>query len=172
MKLGELADGPLAKAPLVVRRATAIAAALATSAPTIVLDDPLADLSDTEARTLARVLAHALDDRVSIVFAPRMDLSSPIALHADEAIVLAASTVIAQGAPAEIAARDRTFALRVEGDFSSFARQVLERGGRVEGAPRAMIVTLGELTTRDLLSIALASSAVIVELRPLAAGLA
>jgi ABC-type Na+ transport system ATPase subunit NatA len=172
LKLHAFADGPLAKAPPVVRRATAIAAALATGAPTIVLDDPLADLSDAEARTLARVLARALDDRASIVFAPRMDLASPMALHADEAIMLAASTVIAQGAPAEIAARDGTYALRVEGDFSSFARQVLERGGRVEGAPHAMVVALGELTTRDLLSIALASNAVILELRPIAAGLA
>jgi energy-coupling factor transporter ATP-binding protein EcfA2 len=157
---------------MVVRRATAIAAALATSAPTIVLDDPLADLSDAEARTLARVLSRALDDRASIVFAPRMDLASPIALHADEAIMLSASSVVAQGPPAEVAARDRTYALRVEGDSASFARQVVERGGRVDGAARAMIVTLGELNTRDLLSIALASNAVILELRPVAAGLA
>jgi ABC-type multidrug transport system ATPase subunit len=171
MKLEDLEGSLLAKAPLVVRRATVIAAALATAAPTIVLDDPLAGLSDAESRTLARVLSRALDDRASIVFAARMDLASPLALHADEAIMLAGSRVFAQGAPAEIAAKDRTYALRVDGDSASFARALHERGGRVDGAPQAMIVTLGELTTRDLFSIALASNAVVVELRPVGAGL-
>jgi ABC-type Na+ transport system ATPase subunit NatA len=172
MKLEALAETRLGKAPPVVRRATAIASALATGARTIVLDDPLADLSEGDARTLARVLSRALDDRATLVFAPRMVLASPLALHADEAIMLSASTVVAQGDPAEVATRDRTYTLRVEGDAAAFARQVLERGGRVDGAPRAMTVVLGELTTRDLLSIALASNAVILELRPVAAGLA
>jgi ABC-2 type transport system ATP-binding protein len=172
MKMTSVADAPLVRAPLIVRRATAIAAAIATSAEIVALDDPLAGLAEEQARSLARVVSRALDDRRWLVFAPRVPLASPLALNADEAIVVSGSDVAVQGAPAEIASRERAYALRLHGETSTFARRVMERGGRVAGTAARMTVELGELTTGDLVRIATESNAVILELFPLGASFA
>jgi ABC-type cobalamin/Fe3+-siderophores transport system ATPase subunit len=169
MKLTSMANAQAARATAQVRRAIVIAAALATGARTIVLDDPLALLPDAQARTLGRVLATALADRTWIAFVGRTPLASPLALEAEEAVVLAGSHVAAQGAPAEIAARDRSYALRVEGNAPALSRRLQELGARVSGAPEAMTVDLGELTTRELLAAAIEQGAVVVELRPASA---
>jgi ABC-type Na+ transport system ATPase subunit NatA len=168
MKLGAVADTPLARAPVLVRRGTAIAAAIATGAGIVVLEDPLRGLADDQARALARVVTTALDDRKWIVFAARVSLTSPLALQSDEAIVVSANAVVAQGQPAELAARERAFAVRVHGDTAAFARRVIDRGGKVGGTAAQMTVDLGELTTGDLVRLAEESSAVILELYPLA----
>jgi len=124
LKMTSVADAPLARAPLTVRRATAIAAALATGADVVMIDDPVSGLPDEQARSLARIAARALDDRRWIVFASRVPLASPFALNADEAIVVSCSAVTAQGAPAEIAAREKSYAVRVHGETAAFARRI------------------------------------------------
>jgi len=172
LSMGASADAPLARAPLLLRRATVVAAALATGARAIMLDDPLVGLPDEQARTLARLVTHALEERAWAVFAGRMPLTSPFAMHADEALVLAGGHVAGQGAPAELAARERAYALRVQGETAAFARRALERGARVGGTSSRMTVELGELSTRDLLAIALESNAVVLELVPLAGAFA
>jgi ABC-type multidrug transport system ATPase subunit len=168
MKLAAVADAPLSRAPEVVRRATSIAAAIATGASVIALDDPLSGLADDQARSLAHVVTAALGDRKWIVFAARVALSSPLALQADEAIYVSGSAVIAQGAPAELASRERAFAVRVHGDTAAFARRVIDRGGKVGGTAAQMTVDLGDLTTGDLVRLAEETSTVILELYPLA----
>jgi hypothetical protein len=107
-----------------------------------------------------------------------MHLESPLALAADEAIAIFGSDVAAQGAPAEIAALERRFALRVSGNVRAFVEAVTALGGRllpgagvaalVPSAPAAHIgFDLGPLATRDLLRIAADSNAVVLELRPI-----
>jgi hypothetical protein len=86
--------------------------------------------------------------------------------------VLDRSEVVAQGAPAELAAAERTLALRVEGDVAAFASAVEGLGGRATVTPGAappvhVRVELGTITPRDLLRIADEVSAVVVELRPI-----
>lgn len=169
MKLASMDGAQVARATAQVRRAIVIAAALATGARTLMLDDPLAGLPDAQARALARVTASALADRAWIAFVSRTPLASPLALEADEAVVLAGSTVAAQGAPAEIAARDRAYALRAEGNAPALSRRLQELGAHVTGAPEAMTVDLGEMTTRELLAVAIEQGAVVVELRPASA---
>ncbi|HEX8791672.1 MAG TPA: hypothetical protein VF765_12040 [Polyangiaceae bacterium] len=183
LQLGSSAVTRLRLAPLAMRRATVIAAALATGAPALLLDDPLAALPEDAARSFARVLARALDAeprRRAVLFAARISLESPLSLAADEAFVIDDSHVSAHGPPAEVAAQEKTLALRVEGDVEAFARAVEAEGGRAtleapagEPPSRAMgptfvRVELGALGPRELLRIAAQAQAVIRELRPVA----
>ena len=168
LQLGHVADGPLGRASLFTRRATSIAAAMVANAPAVLLEDPLSGLADDEARTLARLVAHALAHCQWVLFAPRLPLVSPLALAADEAMVILGSRVAGQGAPAELAAHAGAYALRVAGGASEFARRLVERGGEIAGSDSLFTVVLGALTTRDLVAIAQESNAVILELRPVA----
>jgi len=191
MQLGSSAGARLRLAPLAMRRATVIAAAMATGAPVLLLDDPLAALPEDAARSFARVLVRALDApprRRAVVFAARIPLESPLSLAADEAFVIDGSNVSAHGPPAEIAAQETAVALRVEGDVAAFARAVEAEGGRATlgtppgeelartpagRGPRLMgptfvRVDLGPLGARELLRIAEQAQAVVRELRPIA----
>jgi ABC-type multidrug transport system ATPase subunit len=173
MQLASVAGTKLAAAGLPVRRGAVLAGALATGAGAILVEDPTPGLTDDASRPLARVLARAVADRRSALFAARIALDSPLALASDEALVVDGSRVAAQGAPAEIAAAEGTVLLRVHGDAIAFARAVEGAGGRADvttGAPSPahVQVHLGPLAPRDLLRIAAESSAIVVELRPLA----
>jgi len=175
MQLGRMAAAKLGGATAASRRGTVLAAALATGARTLLIEDPLCGLPPELARPLARVVANALSkgDCRAAVFAGRMPLESPLALTADEALLIDGAQVSAQGAPAEIATRERTVALRVQGDVEAFARGVEAGGGRAQvtagtPSPVHVRVELGLLAARDLLRIAAESRAVVVELRPLA----
>jgi manganese transport system ATP-binding protein len=173
MQLTSLVKTKLAAAPVPVRRATVLAAALATGATTLLLEDPVLGLPEQAAYLLARAAARATSDRCTALFAGRVALESPMALAADETIVLDGSHVTAQGAPAEIATAERTLVLRVHGQVDAFQHAVEARGGRAVAAvgaaePVYMRVELGPLSSRDLLLIAAQSDAVVVELRPLA----
>lgn len=176
LQLASFAVTRLGAASLAVRRATVIAAALATGAATVLVEDPATGLADA-GRALARVVARALSDRRTAIFAGRMALESPLALAADEAIVIDGGRVALQGAPAEMAASEGSFSLRVGGDFRAFVQQAAARGARLlaplpTGAGQATAlqigIDLGVLATSDLLAIAFACDAVILELRPLA----
>jgi ABC-2 type transport system ATP-binding protein len=175
MQLDRLAQTRLGPAALASRRGTVLAAAIATGAHTLLIEDPLTGLLPEAARPFARVIARALNagDYRAVVFAGRIPLESPLALAADEALVVDGAQVSAQGAPAELATRDRTLALRVHGDAAAFARGVEAGGGTAQvtagtPAPVHVRVELGPLAARDLLRIAATSQAVVVELRPLA----
>ncbi len=172
LQLGSNAGSRLGATGVSLRRALVVAGALATGARALLLDDPLAGLPDDAARALARVLSRALEGCRSAVFTGRMALESPLALVADEAIVIAGATVVAQGAPAELAAAERTLALRVDGDVAQFAAAVDGLGGRAvvtAGAtsPVHVRVELGPLSARDLLRLAADARAVVLELRPI-----
>jgi ABC-type multidrug transport system ATPase subunit len=173
MHLGRVAGTKLGGVAPATRRGTVLAAALATGARTLLVEDPLPGLPSEAARPFARVLARTLDDHRVAIFAGRMPLESPLALAADEALVIDRAEVSAQGAPAELAAAERTLALRVQGDVAAFARAVEAGGGHAEvtiGAPPPVHVRveLGPLSARDLLRIAEECRAMVVELRPLA----
>jgi ABC-type multidrug transport system ATPase subunit len=172
MQLTSASRTKLGAAAAATRRGTILAAALATGAPTLLVDDPLTGLPDDAARSFGRVLARALADRRTVVFAARATLESPVALAADEAIVVDGSQLMAQGPPAEIAVTSGVL-VRVHGDVAAFARGVEAGGGQAAVTPGApppvhVAVRLGRLAPRDLFRIALESGAVVAELRPLA----
>jgi ABC-type cobalamin/Fe3+-siderophores transport system ATPase subunit len=169
MRVASLADTKLARAEAHARRAVFAAGALATGAEVLLLEDPLAALPDDTARNLGKLLTQALAGRAWIVFAGRMPLVSPLALAADEALVVSGSELAAQGQPAEIAALDRSFALRLLGAADAFAARVAARGARVARAHgMELVIELGPLTTTDVVALAEEAGAVIVELTPLA----
>jgi ABC-type multidrug transport system ATPase subunit len=172
--LGPHAGAALGRATLAVRRATAIAAAFATGARVIALEDPTPSLEDDAAGALLKVTANALEGRAWILFASRAPLSSPLVAAAGEAIVLSGSTVAERGAPAVLAARSRRYAVDVQGAGQALARAVASRGGVVEsvvaapGSARFVLELPEGGTTRDLFACAAEVGAVVVELRPIA----
>jgi ABC-type multidrug transport system ATPase subunit len=169
LKMGAVSGEPLGNALAQVRRATVIAAALATGAKTLLLEDPTASLPDEVARNMARVLIQGMRDRPWILFAGRLPLMSPLAMEADEAIVVVGSEVGAQGAPADVASRERSYALRMHGDAAGFARRASELGAHVKDDGTHLVVDLAEgLKMTDLLGLANETKATILELYPLA----
>jgi ABC-type multidrug transport system ATPase subunit len=175
MKLASHSKRKLGDAATAARRGAVIAAALATGAGVLLVEDPIAALPADTARSFARIVVRALSDRRTAVFAPRVALDSPIALAAEEAIVIDGSRVAAQGAPAEIAAGESAFVLKIGGDARAFVSAAEAQGARLLGAgdarldPRrdAITIDLGGLRTLDVLRIAASSNAVVLELRPL-----
>ncbi len=169
LQMSGVAGEALAKASAQTRRATSIAAALATGATTLLLEDPMRGLVEDVARNFARVLVRALEGCGWAVFASHVPLASPLAMNADEAIVIAGDRVVAQGAPAELAARERAYAVRVLGPVADFSRIASSRGAKVSGDGADLTIDLGEsLAVSDLLRAALDARATILELRPLA----
>jgi ABC-type multidrug transport system ATPase subunit len=176
MKLGPHSKSKLGGVATAARRGTVIAAALATGAGVLLVEDPVADLPADTARSFARMVVRALSDRRTAMFAARVALDSPLALAADEALVVDGSRVVAQGAPAEIAAGESAFVLRIAGDARAFVSAAEARGARLltvgDSAPDprrdCITLDLGALRALDLLRIAASSNAVVLELRPLA----
>jgi len=169
MKMVVTAGERLSGASTQTRRAVSIAAALATGAEAIFLEEPLLGLPDDAARHFARIILRALEGRSWMVFSARLPLESPFAMDADEAAIVAGSRVLAQGAPAELATREHAYAVRVLGRAADFARIATERGAHVSGSGNDLTVDLGEgLSVSDLLRVALEARATVLELEPLA----
>jgi ABC-type multidrug transport system ATPase subunit len=169
LKLDSLASVRLRHVPLLARRSLVVAAALATGATTLFLEDPVRGMAEDAARSFARIVLRATAGLRMAVFLPRSSLASPFAIDADEVMILDGKSVLAQGAPAEVATRDRSYALRLHGGRGDFARLAEKRGARVSGRGPSYTVDLGDtLRANDLLDVAAAAGAVILELRPLA----
>ncbi len=168
MKMSAVADDRLRGASTQTRRATSIAAALATGADILLLEEPVEGLPDDTARHFARTVLRALEKRSWAVFAARLPLESPFTMDADEAVIVLGESVVAQGAPSELAAREHAYAVRMLGATDDFARLASERGARVSGKGSELTIDLGEsLTVSDLLRAAAETQATVLELRPL-----
>ena len=168
LQLGALAATPLGKLVPHARRASVVAAALATGAELVVLEDPLGGLPDDAATTFASLLVAALAARSWLVFAPRMPLGLPLARAADEALVVGGGIrVDAQGAPASLAAETRRFVGRLDAPVSAIAPAVADRGGSVVAHGTHVFVELGPtLTTAGLFAICAEANVAVLELVP------
>jgi len=175
LQLAPVARTPMSKLSVPTRRGVVVAAALATGAEAIFLENPFSGLSETDARDLARVLSKALDPVAWALFVPRLALGWHITTHADEAILFHGERVVAQGAAEEVAVREGSYSIRTLGAGDRFSRRLEEAGATarfLEGggdlAPAAMLVELGEeLTALDVFRLAEEEGEVILELRPL-----
>jgi ABC-type multidrug transport system ATPase subunit len=173
--LASVEKTPLVRCVTTARRATVIAAALATGAGTILLEDPTHGLEDDAARGFAKLVTKALSGVRWALFAARIPLESPLALEADDALVLGANEVLAQGFPAELAAREKRFSIVLEGDARAFTEALAVYGFSSIGTPPRLLVDLGDApdaTARDLFALALEHGVTIVELSPVAGALA
>ena len=173
MQLGSYANVKLAAAAPVVRRAVMIASALATGAETLLVEDFSPGLPDDAARSLSRAFIHAARERRWLLFAGRLALSSPLGIQAEEALVFSGSRLLASGPPAEIAARERTFSVRVQGAKAGvYAERLREHGATVQAAGASLTVTMtAALTARDLVLVAKETDVVVLELAPLSPAL-
>jgi ABC-type multidrug transport system ATPase subunit len=173
MQLDAYATKKLSAVDAPVKRAAMIAAALATGAGAIVVEDFTAGLPDAAARSLSKLFVAACEGRRWIVFAGRLALSSPIGLHADEALLFVGGRFVCAGLPAEIASRERTYTVRTSGAAEPFAAKLRERGAHVEGAGAVLTVTMPEgLATHELVALARDANVVVLELLPLSGALA
>jgi ABC-type multidrug transport system ATPase subunit len=169
LQLDQLATMQLGRLVPHARRGVVIAAAMATGAPVLAMEDPIGALPEEMARSFANVLTKALDGRSWIVFAPRIPLTSPLAAAAHEAIVASSARVDAQGPPAEIAAAQRRFALRVHGPVEALAALLSQRGVKLQQDGARIVVDLASgVTTSDLLRLAGEANVTVVELHPVA----
>jgi hypothetical protein len=170
--LDKMALGPSAKSKLALltptlRRSVVVASALATGAEVIAVEDPLGGLSDEVADAYAGVLAAALADRASVVFAPRMPLASPLARAADEAISLTPFRVEGQGPPAELALEQRRFVTRFAGPVDAIVEPLAARGARLSPHGVHLSLDLGpELGTAEFIEICDRANVAVLELVP------
>jgi hypothetical protein len=158
------------------RRATVLAAALATGAETLVMEDPLGGLPEEAAQAYGPIAMTALEGKAWIALCPRAGLTSPLTLAADEIVLASASSVDAQGTARELAAAARTFALRVDADadaLAALASSLADRSVGVRSDGARVVVDLGDkLTTAELLGLCDASRVFVIELYPVARALA
>jgi ABC-2 type transport system ATP-binding protein len=149
------------------RRATVIAAAMATGAGVLTLEDPVGDLPEEMAMAWASTLAKALESYSWIVFSPHMPLTSPLTLAAEEALMVSPSSTLVQGPPAHVALAEGRFVARMHGAIDSLAPRLAELGIAmfVDGAH--VVVDLCGRSTFELLAACNESGVVVVELRPL-----
>ena len=170
LQLQAYADARLGSVSGAARRATVIAAALATGAGIVVLEDPLRGWRRARSG-LGHILTRALADRSWILFAGRLPLDAPLALETEWAARVVGSRVVGAAPPAELAVQEGVYAVRVAGDMASFVAQARAGGATIAGEPRGdeLTVDLGrDRKTQDLLRWADEGDAVILELRPLA----
>jgi ABC-type taurine transport system ATPase subunit len=172
VQLGALAKSTLDRLIPHARRGVVLAGALATDAPVIAIEDPLATLPEEIARTWARILVHALEESSWLVFAARVSLTSPLAMSAEEALIVSSSRLEAQGPPAEIAAKDRRFVARIHGPLEALGARLTERGASMDVQGAQVVLDLGEsLTTAELLGLCAEVEATVVEMVPVARAL-
>ena len=171
VQLGAMATHPIARLVPHARRGVVLAAALATDAGVLVVEDPLAGLPEEIARTWALIMVQALADRAWLILASRVALTSPLAMEADEALLVTSSRLLAQGPPAEIAAADRRFVARIHGPLEELGARLVERGGRMEVQGAQVLIDLGTTTTAELLGMCTELEATVVEMVPLARAL-
>jgi ABC-2 type transport system ATP-binding protein len=173
-QLGPLATSTLDRMVPHARRGVVLAAALATGARVLALEDPLAALPEEIARSWAKVLVQALGDRSWVVFAARLSLTSPLAMSAEEALMVSSSRLDAQGPPAEVAAADRRFVARIHsaGPLEVLGARLSERGATMSVQGAQVLLDLGEsMTTSDLLGLCTELDATVVEMVPVARAL-
>ena len=174
VQLGPLAAGTLDRMVPHARRGVVLAAALATGASIIALEDPLASLPEEIARSWAKIIVQALGDRSWLVFAARVPLTSPLAMSAEEALMISSSRLDAQGPPAELAAAGRRFVARIHssGPLETLGARLSERGATMVVQGAQVLLDLGStMTTSDMLGLCAELDATVVEMVPVARAL-
>jgi ABC-type multidrug transport system ATPase subunit len=172
LQLGTLARALIGGLPPHARRGLVLAAAVATGAPVLVVEDPLNGLPEDVGHSFAQIMLDGLRDRAWIVFAARTPLTSPLALQADEAVIASSSRVEAQGPPAELAAVSNRFVARVHGSTDGLVAELRGRGIGVAVQGTQIVFDLkGLLTTAELAQLCAAADVALVELIPVARAL-
>ncbi len=170
---GPAARATLKRAPALVRRGAQLAAALVPESAVLLLWDPLGDLEPPDADAFAAIVAKVLEGRKAIVFAGRAQAGGALASAMSEMVAIARSKVVAQGAPSDLAGRGRSYYVRALGEVDRFVEELVRRGGKAERGPERgeLSVELGTVENVELFRAAVATGAVVIEMRPLAAEL-
>jgi ABC-type multidrug transport system ATPase subunit len=168
-QLGAMVDSRLDRVTGHARRGVVLAAALATGASFLVLDDPLANLPEEVALTFAGVVVNALEGLNFVLFAGAAPRTSPLTMSADEALILSASGLVAQGSPSALGAARGRFVARMHGPLDLLGEALARRGAHLEiqGAHALLDLGAGGVMPHELLRMALEVNVAVVELTPL-----
>jgi len=121
----------------------------------------------------ASILVEALEGRSFVIFAGRLAPTSPLAIHADEAIIASGNRVDAQGSPVELAAVEHRFVARLHGETDKLRTALAARGASLElQGPHALLDLRGAVSTAELLGLCVESDVTVIELLPIARALA
>jgi energy-coupling factor transporter ATP-binding protein EcfA2 len=168
-KLESFRRTKLDKASGLVRRGAHLAAALATGAGTLVLSDPAEDLEQEAALAFVAAVMAAIDDKAYLVFRGRA-AGGP--RTEDRALVFQGGSLVAEGAPSELAAQKRTYAVRLAGDPAAFLAALAARSFAHEPlGPGYVRLTFPEGEgTHAAFALAEETGVIITELAPIALG--
>lgn len=168
VELRAMAKARVGGLALHAKRATVLAAALATEAPIVLLEDPCDGLPEEVARGFASTVIGALSDRRWVLFAPRLALTSPFALAAEEALIASATRLEAQGSPTTVAGSARLWVARMSGPVEALAAALAARSVRLDVRGAQVHLDLGPegFRTSDLLAACAATDVTVVELHP------
>jgi hypothetical protein len=93
-------------------------------------------------------------------------------VNAEEALVVSASELDAQGPPAEIANAEHRFVARINGQLDALQAKLTARGATIDVQGAQVMLDLGEsVTTAELLGMAAEADVTIVEMVPVARAL-
>lgn len=153
------------------RRVLALAQATVLSPEVLVAEAPLAGLEGDAASFVLSALQRFAEGRRALVTVSRLDPGSPegaLARSADHLLVLAGGEVAVEGAPADLYAGARIYALTVHQNAPSLRAELALRGIDLRGGPRRFSAALPAGTSpRELLLAAQAARATLVELVPI-----
>jgi ABC-2 type transport system ATP-binding protein len=153
------------------RRVISLAQAAALSPEVIVAEAPLAGLEGDAASFVLTALQRFTEGRRALVTVLRLDPGSPegaLARSADHVIVLAGGEIAVEGAPVDLYAGARIYALTVHQNAPSFQAELALRGIDLRGGPRRFSANLPAGTSpRELLLAAQIARATLVELVPI-----
>lgn len=167
LELGALSAKQLSILAPAPRRAVLLAAALVTGAEILAIENPVDGLPEELARSLAGAFVTALEGRSWIVFAPRLQLTSPFVLGAKEALVVSSTQLEAQGIPVELATKTKRFVVRTQGSMEELAERLKEHGATFEVSGAQTLLDLGEnLGTARFLGMCDEARITVVEMIP------
>jgi len=165
LQMGAVADKPIGSSVAHARRATVVAAALATGARTVLLQDPTVGLPDDAAQVFGETLLGATSGCRTLLFVGQGQLDSPLVRRATSALTFAAGRLLAQGSPEDLAAQSSRVQARVVGNADALTEALAGLGLAPEWVGDTVILELGERSTLDVLRAAVGADCVITELR-------
>ena len=165
LQMAAVADKPIGSTVAHARRATVVAAALATGCQTLVLEDPTAGLPDDAAQVFADTLLGATAQCRTLLVVGQGRLDSALGRRATSAITFASGRMLAQGSPQDLASQSSVVQARVVGDKEPLTQALVDLGLSPSWTNDTLCLDLGERSTLDLMRAAEANNCVITELR-------
>jgi len=156
------------------RRVVLLAQAVAPAVRTVFVETPLRGLDGSAAGYVMAVLKRVAEHRRWLATAARLDASTPereLLLAADHIVVVSHRARLWEGSPGELMRSARVYTVVARGDVAALRRDLDKAGFEPRGASSRFCVGVPEgRSPGEVVEIAMACGAVVVELLPLLFG--